>query len=178
MTRPLPFGQSASGDTDGFDWFARLETGYTFTPGGVNLTPFAGVQYSRAAYDGFSESSDSVFALSIEDWASDRFEGFIGGDVSYPIPTGNQYVLLPYARLMLRDTFDQTDDELNSSLLGGSGPGFGFSPETINGDGFEYGIGVRFSATETGWSLNLGYTGFSGDDSDSEQVNLGFSWDL
>lgn len=178
VTRPLAFGGSASGDTDGQDWFTRVETGYTFKPGGFQLTPFVGIQYSETDFDSFTESSGSVYALGIEGWGSDRFEGFIGADIAHPLPLEGQFVLLPYARLTLRDTFSQDDDNLNASLLRGAGPTFAFSPDEVNGDGFEYGFGLRLSAMETGWSLNLGYTGFSGDDGDFNQVNLGFSWDL
>ncbi|MBC2600809.1 autotransporter domain-containing protein [Puniceicoccus vermicola] len=177
-TRPIAFGGSASGDTDGTDWFTRIESGYTFKPGGFQLTPFAGLQFSTADFDGLTESGESVYALEIEDWGSDRFEGYLGGDLSRPIPLSGQYVLQPYVRLTLRETFDQNDDSLNSSLLAGQGPSFAYTPDEINGDGFEYGGGIRLSAMQTGWNVNLGYTGFSGDDSTSNQINLGFSWDL
>jgi len=176
--RDLAFGGSADASLDAYDWFTRLEGGYLIQVQKFALTPFIGLQYSRAEYDGFTEDSDSVFALKIDDWSAERVEGFIGLDIARPFEMEKGRILTPYGRLALRDTLSEDNSTLNSTLDSGNGPGFSFTATDTDSDGFEYGLGIRYGAPVDGWSVNLGYTGFSGNNGDSHLVNLGFSMGL
>ena len=174
--RPLPFGESATASPEASDWFTRVEAGWRIDLG-LTLTPFVGLQYSKSTLEAFTEESDSVYALAMDESEVERSEGYAGLDVSKTFPAKDAAtVLRPYARVLLRSDFSDEPDALRVRLDQGNSSSFDYQSEQVKTDGIETGAGIAWSNLETGWGVNIGYTGFFGDDQESHLVNMGISY--
>ncbi|MDA3874216.1 MAG: autotransporter domain-containing protein, partial [Kiritimatiellae bacterium] len=174
--RPLPFSDRASASPEASDWFTRLEAGWRVDVG-VTLTPFVGLQYSKSTLDAFTEESDSVYALAVEESEMERREGYVGLELSKAF-SGEESasVLRPYARILYRSDFSDDPDAMRVRLDQGNSAAFDYQPQGVETDGIETGAGLAWSNGESGWGATIGYTGFFGDDRESHLVNLGVSF--
>ncbi|MDF3128428.1 autotransporter-associated beta strand repeat-containing protein [Kiritimatiellaeota bacterium B1221] len=174
--RVLPFEQSTTASPEASDWFTRVEAGWKFDLG-VSLTPFVGWQYSESTLDAITEEGDSVFALSVEDSERVRNEGYAGFELAKAIAYNDSpSILRPFVRVLIRSDFSDAPDAMAARLDQGSSASFDYQPQTAETDGLEAGTGIRWIHPESGWGLNVGYTGFFGDDHDNHMVNMGVSY--
>ena len=105
-------GETASGNTNGFDFTADLVGGYDFSFGALTVGPRIGIHYKRTELDSFTETGD--VATRYHDQVDDSLTGTVGAQLTYAISTDFGVVVpnvsAEYVREFLddRETFTAT----------------------------------------------------------------------
>lgn len=121
MRRRLQLGDAASAvasDTRGRYGVAYGESGYRLEAGGVHLTPYVDVQYTRIQRDGFNELGGYGFGLKAPGQAIERWQAGAGlrAARSWLVPTLGTLDLK--ARLSWQQSFAMRGDVFDASFTG------------------------------------------------------------
>jgi outer membrane autotransporter protein len=71
-------GNTVRGSRDGTQWFASLAVGYQHQADNLLLTPYGRLDVARATLDGYTETGDTVFALSYQGQTVKTSTGTVG----------------------------------------------------------------------------------------------------
>lgn len=71
-------GNTVRGSRDGKQWFASFSVGYQHQADDMLLTPYGRLDVARAALDGYTETGDTVFALSYQGQTVKTSTGTVG----------------------------------------------------------------------------------------------------
>jgi len=169
----------ASSSTDSDQFGFSVGGGYTFQlPNAVEGTALAGLSYSRANIDGFTESGASGYSLSVSGQSIDRLTLNAGGQFTRPTSV-SWGVISPLVSLFLLYELENDGEEIRAHFVNDpSRTSFSFKIE--DRDDFYMDFAVGASMTFAG-----GMSGFMQiktlqmlDDFDETSLNFGFRMEL
>ncbi|KRE94952.1 transporter, partial [Frateuria sp. Soil773] len=121
MRRRLQLGSQFAGvgsDSRGRYGVAYGETGYRLAMGGLNLTPYVNLQYSRLQNDGFNELGANGFGLKAGGQAIDRWQAGVGMRAVRRWALAHGGSLSLQARVLWQRAFAMRGDVAEASFTG------------------------------------------------------------
>lgn len=155
-TKRTVLGDTARGKTDGLEWNALLATGYDFQLGTLKIGPTASLQYTRVAFDGFTENG-SLAPLRYEDQNADSLTTALGFRLFSEWKTGG-IILRPEFRAAWQHEFADDTQRIDARFANGSGSTFGVYGPSVGRDSLlsSASLAVEWSPT---FSTYVGYEG-------------------
>ena len=172
-----PFLQStAEGETDAFVFTGALEFGYLWQAGGFLFQPLAGLEYTHASIDGFTETGADPFNLVVSDRDADSLESRLGFVASTELDLGGM-MLVPEVRAEWRHEFLDDNDEVTAAFVGQPGSSFTAIGSEFGRDAAVVGAGLTLRVTDS-IDAFVDYDGRFQSDYQAHAVSGGlrFSW--
>ncbi|WP_417272591.1 choice-of-anchor F family protein [Celeribacter halophilus] len=168
-------GATAKGDTDGSQVFAALNAQYMVQNGAFTFGPRASLEYYKQKADGFDETGESAWNLSIGDQDGEVTIASIGIEGAYAMPQTTRDTVLTGA---LSLTNASGDDQLIETGFVGlpttSVPVDGFDDQWVD---LELGFSTTLGASPTSQTtLHGGYHGAFGEDYESHALQVAVSF--
>ena len=145
--RTLFTGAVARGDFDGDQWGLRARLGRTFDYQGVDLTPYAALQYAHTNIDGYTETGAGLASLTVGDEDYDFMQSALGLSVSKRFETTNGVSIVPEVHAAWLHEFADEQQANTSSFVAG---GASFSTRGLDpaNDSANIGASLSILATE------------------------------
>jgi uncharacterized protein with beta-barrel porin domain len=165
-------GGVARADYDGATWLAAAEAGPEFRVGPVILRPFAGLEWSRATLDEFTE--DGEIALSGDDDSASRTAALLGMQIgTFREMTAGKTIRL-WADARIRQTIDGKERSREVSFA--DDPGELLEVRSAAEDGtYAQGRAGASLYTAAGLGFHLGVEGQAGDGENNWRATAGVS---
>lgn len=170
---------TANGDFDARHYGAALNVGHQIGFGAWSITPVGRLEYAKADFDGFTESGNSNWNLTFDDFDAESLRSNLGVEASYTLST-EAGVYVPALRAEYVHEFLNDDD---GAQVAYAVDGTGLSSVTLVNEGADedYGIvGASIVAQGTrGMSAFVDYsTVVALDDYDIHQITAGVRWEF
>ncbi len=131
----LSLGGVNTANYDGIQFMSRVEVGKTFTEGKFDLTPHAGLRYTKVSIDGYTETGPLPTTIASQDLTSLR--GVLGLSGSYTHELDNGGKLIPEAYIRGLQELADPNDAITGNVVGGGS----FVSQTVKRDKFSYAVG-------------------------------------
>ncbi|MEX2409729.1 MAG: autotransporter outer membrane beta-barrel domain-containing protein, partial [Rhodovibrionaceae bacterium] len=167
----------AKGSYDSEVFSVHAETGYAFELMPATITPFAGVRYTRAETDSFTESGAGGFNLDVDKSTAESFTTTLGVDLSAEFQAGAETWITPQLRLGWEHEFEDNYQTVGASFAGVPASAFTVIGSEVASDSAIVGAGVSVNIGHT-WELFLDYDGKLNQDVQQHAVSGGvkLSW--
>ncbi len=110
----------ATGSTSGNQFNVGLETGWVFFEGGFFLQPSLGLRYTSNHVNGYTEAGAGPWSTVVDSYNTDSTIANLGFDVTYPIATGDRYIL-PFVGIGLNHRLGYSAPVVTARFVGGGG---------------------------------------------------------
>ncbi|MBX3452621.1 MAG: autotransporter domain-containing protein [Planctomycetaceae bacterium] len=154
-SRRSVLGQTATGDTNGWQANTWLEHGLRFETRSVTLQPFTALQYLYVGQNDFRENGAGVLNLDVEGLDTHALRGVLGASVARPFETGRG-LLVPTFHAMWLHEFLDTSSVLNTTFASVGGSSFATRGLDYGRDWAVLGSGLQWE-TGRNWSVLLNY---------------------
>ena len=145
----------ATGNTNGFQGTAKLETGKDFAADGFTLTPLASLQYTYLNMDKYTETGAGGASLTVNPDALNAVDAGVGGQVAYAIPLNDGGTLKPTAHAKYIYHLGDRKMGTTSSFTGG---GASFNTSGVEADRSSVNLGAGLLLTTVaGTDLSVNY---------------------
>lgn len=179
LRRPIEFGsidRTARSSPGGGQFSAYLDMGYDWTVGNFTFGPIISGQYIFAGIAPFTETGADSLDLSVDQQNINSLRTSVGGRVAYTWTLNRHITLIPEVRMLWQHEFLNDSRNINSSLDGGDGPGFGYQTTAPGRDSVFAGAGVSAQIGKD-WNTFLYYNAdFGRQDYIAHMVSAGVGW--
>lgn len=166
--RDTGVGALARSRFGGHQWSARLQGGMPLNVGGASvLTPLLGLEWTRLAQDGYTETDAGALSLQVDARSGERWRSVAGAKLHTELDLGHGTKLMPSLQLAWHHDLHNGGLDTTASFTGG-GPGFTTSGQNLARDSWSLGGAL---AVQRGKAFNLalqldgerapGYTGYA-----------------
>lgn len=179
MKRPIQWmtlDRTASGDTDGSEYFAMLGTGYDFHAGNFTFGPSVSAQYTHLSIDGFTERGADSLDLRLSDFDGESLRTYLGGRIAYTHRVNPDFTLIPELRAFWQHEHLDQSAGIHAEFDGGLGPGFNYFTEGPEDDSVYAGAGVSMLIGDSLTLSTFYHANFGRNGSAQHQVSGGASW--
>jgi autotransporter-associated beta strand protein len=154
-SRRSVLGQTATGDTNGWQANTWLEHGLRFETRSVTLQPFAALQYLYVGQNDFREDGAGLLNLDVESLDTHALRGALGASVARPFETSRGFLVPTFHAMWLHEFLD-TSSVLNTSFASVGGASFATRGLDYGRDWAVLGTGLQWE-TGRNWSVLLNY---------------------
>jgi len=167
----------ASSDYDSDAWGASVEVGKRFAlNNGINLTPFAGLEYTKTDRDDFTETG-SFANLTVDDEDHESIRTRLGIRLSKTFKTSKGSEYIPAASIAYVHESGDDENLMTAAFSAAPATTFVIEGHDIDRDRLQLGLGITGRINDT-TQFNIGYDGeFAGsDDYHSLSATLRMRW--
>lgn len=175
ITLPGLGARDIDAEGDGYSLFALLSGGYDFTPGQWTHGPRASLAWARTDLGDIKESGGESLDLLLRDASSDSLRSRLGYRLAYNARVSDRVTLIPELRADWEHEYLDADG-IHTSLDGGNGPSFRYTPDDGDKDRLILGAGL---GTQWGERIftHIGYQAQMGSETiHSATVGVNFSF--
>lgn len=166
--RNTGLGGQAQARFGGQQWSGRLQGGMPLPVGGAGvLTPVVGLEWTRLAQNGYTETGAGALSLQVDARSSERWRSVVGAGLSTAWDVADQATLRPSVRLAWHHDLHNGGLDTTASFTGG-GASFTTPGQTPPKDSWSVGVTLalqRGKAFTLAWQLDgeraPGYAGYA-----------------
>jgi outer membrane autotransporter protein len=140
----------ANSDYDGSSIIGSVETGYEIAfGGGVKVTPFAGVNFTRTETDAVTETGAGVWDLAYDERSENGIDSVLGTRLSKSFVTEGGTKITPTVELGWKHAFGDASPVANAALAGTPGSNFQIFGSEVARDTAIVGAALSVQMTDT-----------------------------
>ena len=168
--------RTARSNPNGGELTSYLDLGYDWHAAGFTFGPLASVQYTYAGIAPFTEDGADSLDLAVGQQNENSLRSNFGGRVAYTWNVTDQITIVPEVRMFWQHEYLENPTQIDASLDGGSGPGFGYETAAPGRDSVFAGAGVSANFGKDLSGFVYYNTSFGRQDYTSQMVSCGFNW--